>query len=272
MKIVTYNLNGIRAAHKLGVLDWVMQEDADIYCFQEVRADEPTCRTLFNGDLTGGGAAGYHLICNCGERAGYSGTAVLTKRTPDRVEYGLNDADPEGRTITMWFGDTVIVNSYVPNGTSRLEFKLEYFDRLTAHLADLARTHHVILCSDTNIAHTENDVSHPRENSKRSGYLPVERARLSTLLSRGFIDTYRALHPTGKAYSWRSYRSRTVGGDFGWKFRFDYIITNTSLPDTVTIQEAPYSDHLPVMGVWGRLSPPHLDFHKNICYASRDEK
>jgi exodeoxyribonuclease-3 len=158
--------------------------------------------------------------------------------------------DPEGRTITMFFGDTVVINSYVPNGTGRLEYKLEYFDKLTDYMTHLAKTYRVILCSDINTAHTESDVSHPKANKDRSGFLPIERERVTTLFSRGFFDAYRMVHPTGQAYSWRSYRSRQIGGNFGWKFRFDYIIVDEKTRPQIQFVEMPdlvFSDHLPVI-------------------------
>ncbi|MCL2570083.1 MAG: exodeoxyribonuclease III [Firmicutes bacterium] len=244
MKIVSYNINGIRAANKLGFLNWVKEENADIYCLQEVRASQTICESILEN-------CDYHVIYNCGQRPGYSGTVTLTRYIPDNVEFGMGKEDTEGRTISLFFDDTVIINSYVPNGTNRLDYKLDYFERLTTYVTELAKEYNVILCSDINIAHTELDVSHPKENSGRSGYLPIEREIMTKMLACGFVDAYRTIHPEGKAYSWRSYRSRQVGGDFGWKFRFDYIITNENNKDkikSITMPNLDYSDHLPVIG------------------------
>lgn len=243
MKIASYNLNGIRAANKLNFMEWIKRFDADIYCFQEVRAGREICTEILKD-------CGYEVICNCGERAGYSGTITLTKIKPDKIECGINQSDIEGRTITLYFGNTVIINSYVPNGTKRLDYKLSYFEQLTKYVTELKKQYSVILCSDTNIAHTQLDVSHPKVCGRQSGYLPIEREKMTELLSRGFADAFRELNPNKQAYSWRSYRSRKIGGNFGWKFRYDYIIVDKNTMSKVKsaeILELEYSDHLPIV-------------------------
>ncbi|MFA6860146.1 MAG: exodeoxyribonuclease III [Clostridia bacterium] len=243
MKIVSYNINGIRASQKIGLVEWLKSYDADIYCLQEVRANEEICKQIL-GDI------GYNIIYNCGQRAGYSGTVVLTKVLPTKVELGMGEIDIEGRTITLFFNDYVVVNSYVPNGAKRLQYKLDYFTSLTNYLTKLAKNNKIIVCGDTNIAHTEQDLSHPKQCSHVSSFLPIEREALSNLLNQGFIDTFRHKNPDSKVYSWRSYKSRTLNSDFGWKFRFDYIIVNNNLIENVIssdILELEYSDHLPII-------------------------
>lgn len=243
MKIVTYNVNGIRAANRLGIVDWIKSFDADIYCLQEIRADEGMAKEILDN-------IGYNVIYNPAKKKGYSGSAILSKIKPDKYIFGLNDDDAEGRTITAIFGDIAIINCYVPNGGVRLEFKLYFFEKLTSYLVKLNKKYKVIFCSDTNIAFDDNDVSHPKLFSKRTGFLPIERELLSDMFNSGFVDTYRYIYPEGKAYSWRSYRSRTIGGDFGWKYRFDYIIIdkdNANFIKDVQILDLDYSDHLPVV-------------------------
>lgn len=250
MKIVSYNLNGVRAANKLGIMNFVKEFDADIYCFQEVRAGEQVAEEVLRQVF------GYHLFINSGERPGYSGTAILSKIKPIDYEFGMGEGvDVEGRTITLFFEGFVLINCYVPNGTKRLDFKLDFTEKLGKYMESLAKKYNVILCSDINTAHTEKDLSHPKANSARSGFLPIERDAVSDLLNRGFLDVLREFNPDKQLYSWRSYGSRLRDKypnftKMAWLFRFDYILVNRSFfkqVKNVEILDKEYSDHLPIV-------------------------
>ena|GEM_PF-738495 len=268
---MTYNINGVRSSCSKGLVDWLRTTNADFYCFQEVRAPEEVVES-FLGLMSG--LIGYHLIVNPGTRAGYAGTAILTKVKPEKVEFKLsNEVDAEGRTIILYYKGFAIVNGYVPNGgNNRVDYKLEYTRNLSDKLVELNGIGEVVLCSDINTAHTEQDLSHPKECGSRSSFLPIEREALSDMLDRGFCDALRYKHPEGQLYTWRSYKSRaaldkpseflgespafiapklnTGGGWVGWKFRFDYVLTSQGLKDKVKsaeIIEAEYSDHLPIV-------------------------
>ena len=227
MKIISYNLNGLRAASKLNVLNWLKNENADILCLQEVRAEQSICEKILK-DFNE-----YNIVYNCGKIKGYSGTITLSKIKPIKVVFGFgNEEDIEGRTITTFFSDFVVVNCYVPNGSKRLEYKKEF------------------ICCDANIAHTELDVNKPKETSKKSGFLLEERVLINRLLENNFIDSFRELNPELIQYTWRSYRARKEKNDFGWRFRFDYIICSKNLKDRIKrcySQDLEYSDHLPVI-------------------------
>lgn len=246
MKIISYNLNGIRAATRLGVIEWLKEEAADVVCLQEVRATEEICQSILE-ELDK-----YYKVYNCGIQKGYSGTITLLKSKLDDVSFGFDSLeDTEGRTIVTRIGDCVIVNSYVPNGASRLEYKKEYFKKLILLLARLKNDNKkVILCSDTNIAHKEIDVNKPKAQGRKSGFLLEERQWLDDLLKIGFIDSFRELNKGVVQYTWRSYRARDKDNSFGWRFRFDYIICDEDLRDKLIkcySKDLEYSDHLPVI-------------------------
>ena len=244
MKIASYNVNGIRAAERLGMSDWLKNFDADIYCLQEVRADEQVCKDILSK------LREYNAYYNCGGRKGYAGTTILTKGMPNKIEIGFGKQDDEGRTLSLFFDDFTLVNSYVPNGNQRLDFKLEYMQKLLEYVEMLKKQNNVIICSDTNVAYSEKDCSHPKLSETKSGFLPVERQRLSKFFGSGFVDAYRQFNPNNQAYSWRSYRSRQAEGEIGTKFRFDYIMVNDKLLSKLKgceIPELEYSDHLPII-------------------------
>ena len=265
MKIVTYNINGIRAATKFGLLEWIEKEDADIYCFQEVRANEDKTREIFKDELQQtlffdkkeSPLDKFQKIYNCGKIPGYAGTMILSKHSPSLIKHDMDEfwTDNEGRTTTIIFEaqKLAIVNAYIPNGNSRLEFKMRYLDALTKYLAKLKSQYLVICLGDFNIAHNEIDLTNPKECRNKSVFLPIEREAFGKLLNLGFVDCFRDLYPEEIAYSWRSYRSRmdnipSSNKNF-WKYRIDYIIytkgklkaLDCMMPDLV------YSDHLPVI-------------------------
>lgn len=247
MKIISYNLNGIRAATKLNVLDWLKQEDADIVCLQEVRAEQNICEEILKE------MKGYNITYNCGEKKGYAGTITLSKLKPKEIQLGFSveNKDIEGRTITTIFEDFIVINSYIPNGSKRLEYKKFFFKELTNFMNELLITHKkIILCCDANIAHNEIDVNKPKETSRKSGFLKEERELMNRLLEKDFFDSFRILNPNLIQYTWRSYRARKENNDFGWRFRFDYIICSNELKRNAKrcySLDLEYSDHLPVI-------------------------
>lgn len=248
MKIITYNLNGLRAANKLNVLEWLKKENADIICLQEVRADQNICEEIlqdFNSN--------YNITYNCAEKKGYSGTITLSKQSPTKVLTGLNSNinDIEGRTIISQFDNFTIVNSYIPNGSKRLDYKKQFIADLTNKIIELKKDNQKIyLCCDANVAHKEIDVNKPKETSKKSGFLLEERILIDNILKNDFIDCFRELNKDKIQYTWRSYKARQENNDYGWRFRFDYIFCSDNLVKDFIKCYSPdleYSDHLPVI-------------------------
>jgi len=249
MRIISYNVNGIRAALKKGFIDWLKQNPADVICLQETKAEKANVdHRLFN-DL------GYEDYWFSAQKKGYSGVAILTKIKPDHVEYGTGHkvSDDEGRVIQMDFGDTRLINAYFPSGTSgdeRQSFKYVWLDDIQAYLNKLKKKHpKIILCGDYNIAHKEIDIHDPKGNKNSTGFLPQEREWMTKFLDNGWIDTFRAFRPEPHRYSWWSQRFPSVRlNNKGW--RIDYI--NVTEPLKKNIKDAEiypdikHSDHCPV--------------------------
>ena len=261
MKIVSYNINGIRAAQKLGILEWVNDFDADIYCFQEVRCNEDLTKeillsskrqmSLF-GEKNNIDLSPYNIIYNCGEVAGYAGTLTLSKIKPNKVFYDMGEfwIDNEGRTTTIVINNLAIVNAYIPNGNSRLEFKMKYLEALNKYIKKLQKEYEVICVGDFNIAHNEIDLTNPKECRNKSVFLPIEREAFGKLLDLNLIDAFRYLNTEKIEYTWRSYRSRIDPDHKGWKYRIDYILMSNELSSRLEfcdIIDLEYSDHLPVV-------------------------
>ena len=248
-RLISWNVNGLRAAEKKGFLDFVAREQADIYCLQEVKAIEgqlpPTLREV----------PGYHFYINSALRKGYSGTAVYTRLEPLRVEYGLGDPafDSEGRTLILEFDKFVLYNIYYPNGTSnadRLKFKLDFYEVFHRHaLEQMAAGKGIIICGDFNTAHREIDLARPKENATVSGFLPEERAFLDRLVASGFVDTFRQFETDGGFYSWWDMKSRARDRNVGW--RLDYFFVSRDLVPLVSgaslMMDQMGSDHCPVV-------------------------
>ena len=269
MKIITYNINGIRSSLNKGLEKFIESTGADIWCFQEVRAKVeitekllyPNQLTFFDGESNKNIFSSFYAYFNCAEKAGYAGTMILTRHKPDRVIYGFDDGekDSEGRTLTLFFEKSkfALVNAYIPNGNSRLDFKMEYISKLYKYLSRLVNDYYsVAVCGDFNIAHNEIDLTNPRECRNKSVFLPIERKAFDDLLKIDFIDCFRHLYPEKVEYSWRSYRAIThesqtewTGRSF-WKYRIDYFLLhnkgNVNLIDCQILQ-TPISDHLPVL-------------------------
>ena len=245
MKLISWNVNGLRACVKKGFLDYFKSEDADIFCLQETKLQEGQ----IDLDLEG-----YHQYWNYAEKKGYSGTAIFTKKEPLNVYYGINmeHHDKEGRVITLEFEDFFMVTVYTPNSQSelaRLEYRMEWEDDFRNYLLELSSKKGVVVCGDLNVAHKEIDLKNPKTNRKNAGFTDEERDKFSTLLSSGFTDTFRYFNPDLEGvYSWWSYRFNARKNNAGW--RIDYFLVSNNLEDR--IKEASIdteilgSDHCPV--------------------------
>ena len=249
MRIISYNVNGIRAAIKKGFLDWLKTNPADVICVQETKAlKENVDHMLFN-DL------GYHDYWFSAQKKGYSGVAVFTKTIPDKIELGNGHgvSDDEGRIIQLDFKDVRLINAYFPSGTSgdiRQTFKYHWLDEFYTWLNDLTKKHSkLILCGDYNIAHKEIDIHDPKGNKNSSGFLPEERKWMDKFFESGWTDTFREFHTEPHRYSWWSQRFPGVRlQNKGW--RIDYInVTDPlkkKLKDAEIFPDVKHSDHCPV--------------------------
>jgi exodeoxyribonuclease-3 len=220
-------------------------EDADIVCLQEVRAQEDVCKEILKDFKN------YNIYYNCGIKKGYSGTILMSKNKVIDIKFGFSgNDDNEGRLITAQFENFILLNCYVPNGGSRLEYKMKYLKQLIAKLKKLNKENNIILCCDINIGHKEIDVNKPKVMSNKSGFLKEERKVIDKLIKNKFIDSFRYLNNDKIQFTWRSYRSRKMNNDFGWRFRFDYIFVSDELKSKISKCESldlVYSDHLPVI-------------------------
>jgi len=248
IRIRSWNVNGIRAIHKKGFLQWFINEKPDILCLQETKAT----KKQFPNDLKF--VDNYHLYCSHAEKKGYSGTATYSSIKPKKVEYGfgINKYDLEGRTIITDYGDFILFNIYFPNGNmspERLQYKMEFYDVFLEYVDKLKdKGRNIIICGDVNTAHKEIDIARPKENSKISGFLPQERAWIDKLISHGYIDTFREFNTKPEQYTWWSYRTRARERNVGW--RLDYFFINKEFIDNVESSYILYdvmgSDHCPI--------------------------
>lgn len=245
MKLVSWNVNGLRAVMKKGFMDFFETADADVFCLQEIKLQEGQIEM----DLPG-----YHTYWNYAEKKGYSGTAIFTKQKALSVQYGLgiDEHDREGRIITLEFNGYFVVNVYTPNsqhGLLRLDYRLGWEDAILSYVRALDRQKPVILCGDLNVAHAEIDLRNPRANLKNSGFTPEERDKMSRFLASGFVDSFRYFYPdrTG-SYSWWSYRTNCRERNIGW--RIDYFIVSKrlapKLQGAAIHSDILGSDHCPV--------------------------
>jgi exodeoxyribonuclease-3 len=249
MRIISYNVNGIRAAIKKGFIDWLKTNPADVICVQETKA------TQGDVDVKQLEALGYHHYWFSAQKKGYSGVAVFTKIKPDRVEFGNGHgpSDDEGRVMQLDFKDVRLINAYFPSGTSgdeRQDFKYKWLDEFGAWIKKLQKKYpKLILCGDYNIAHKEIDIHDPKGNKNSSGFLPEEREWMTKFLDSGWIDTFRTFHPEPHRYSWWSQRFPSVRlNNKGW--RIDYITATgnlqKNLKDAEIFPDIKHSDHCPV--------------------------
>jgi len=249
MRIISYNVNGIRAAIKKGFIDWLKTNPADVICVQETKAVKDDVNYKQLNDL------GYFDYWYSAQKKGYSGVAVFTKIKPDHVEWGNGHkaSDDEGRIIQLDFKDIRLINAYFPSGTSgdeRQDFKYEWLDEFNKYLTRLKKKYpKLILCGDYNIAHTEMDIHDPKGNKNSSGFLPEEREWMTKFFKSGWVDTFRQFHPEPHRYSWWSQRFPSVRlNNKGW--RIDYINVTEPLrknmKDAEIFPDIKHSDHCPV--------------------------
>lgn len=244
MKIISWNVNGLRAILKKNFEEILAGSDADIFCIQETKIQEGQANPQ---------TPGYTPLYNHARRPGYSGTAVYSRRPHLRASRGIGveEHDTEGRVLTVEYDTFTVVNVYSPNsrtGLERLPYRLEWEAAFRRYVADLDRRKPVIICGDLNVAHQEEDLRNPRNNRNNPGFSDAERRAMDQLLDAGFIDTYRTLHPDGRDYSWWSYRYNARAKNIGW--RIDYVLVSQRLlPRLVSasiLTGIAGSDHAPV--------------------------
>ena len=248
MKIVSYNLNGIRSAISKGLIDWLSEQNADIVCFQETKAwvqDIPVLEFE---------ALGYQTYWFSAAKKGYSGVGILTKRKPDHVEVGMAipDYDNEGRLIRADYGDISVISVYHPSGSSgddRQNFKFQWMKDFENYIQNLRKERpNLIISGDYNICHRPIDIHNPVSNAKSSGFLPEERAWLDAFISNGFVDSFRHFNANPHHYTWWSYRMNARSRNLGW--RIDYHLVTDSLKEKLKSADihpqAVHSDHCPI--------------------------
>ncbi len=247
-KLISYNLNGIRAAISKGFDRWLDEENPDIICIQELKAQEDQIPVqLFT-------EKGFHCYLNPAQKKGYSGTAIFSKIKPDTVHYGLGipDYDNEGRLLRADFGSKTLICSYFPSGTTgdvRQEFKMKYLADFTRFVQELRKERpELIICGDLNICHKPIDINFPEKHETMSGFLPEERAWFDEFVALGYVDTFREFCKDSERYSWWSYRSAARPRNLGW--RIDYFLVTENLRPALQyadiLDQVVHSDHCPV--------------------------
>lgn len=245
MKMISWNVNGLRASLKSGFMDVFAKIDADIFCLQETKMEQGQAEL----DLTG-----YQEYWNSAQRKGYSGTAVFTKKAPLRVTFGIGieKHDQEGRVITLDFEDYYLVNVYTPNSQRelvRLGYRMEWEDDLRSYLLSLDTQKPVILCGDLNVAHQEIDIKNAKSNHKNAGFTDQEREKMTILLNSGFSDTFRTMHPDDRdAYSWWSLMPGVRERNIGWRIDY-FLVSQRMMPrikEAFILSQVHGSDHCPV--------------------------
>ncbi len=244
MKIISWNVNGLRACMNKGFAEFLNNENPDIICVQETKMQKEQANFNFEG---------YFEYWNSAEKKGYSGTAVFSKIEPISVTYNIENHTDEGRVITAEYENFYLVCVYTPNAQpelKRIDYRMQFEDDLRNYLKKLKETKPVVLCGDLNVAHKPIDLKNPKQNIGNPGYSYEERGKMTELLSEGFIDTFRYFYPEKEnAYSWWSYRSNARQNNVGW--RIDYFIVSDnfeeSIEDSLILPEVMGSDHCPVM-------------------------
>ncbi len=245
MKLISWNVNGIRACLGKGFSDFFENINADIFCIQETKCQEGQVDLEYEG---------YESFWNSAEKRGYSGTAIFTKIKPINVKYGIGieEHDKEGRIITLEFDKFYLVNNYTPNSKrelERLDYRQIWEDEIRKYLLNLNKTKPVIMCGDLNVAHKEIDLKNPKTNTHNAGFTIEERNKMTELLDAGFIDSFRYLYPDKEnAYSWWSYMRKAREKNVGW--RIDYFIVSKDIKDKIKeasiYSDVMGSDHCPV--------------------------
>lgn len=245
MKLISWNVNGIRACMQKGFMDFFNEIDADIFCIQESKMQEGQLELKLEG---------YYQYWNYAQKKGYSGTAIFTKNKPLSVKYGIGiqEHDTEGRVITLEYDDFYMVTVYTPNSQrelTRLDYRMQWEEAFKAYLKELEKNKPVIFCGDLNVAHKEIDLKNPKTNRKNAGFTDEEREKFSNLLEEGFIDTFRYFYPDMEGiYSWWSYMFNARAKNAGW--RIDYFLTSKELKDKLVDAKIHTdimgSDHCPI--------------------------
>lgn len=248
MRIISYNVNGLRSAMTKGFTDWLKTDPADIICLQEIKAHKE------NIDFEQFDKLGYDHYWFPAQKKGYSGVAVLTRIKPDHIQYGNGheQSDAEGRFIRLDFGDITLINVYFPSGTSgdeRQTYKYQWLNEFQAYLETLRNTRpKLVVCGDYNICHKPIDIHDPVGNKNSTGFLPEERAWMDRFFESGFVDSFRHFNPAPHQYSWWSFRANARNNNKGW--RIDYANVSTplkgQLKHATIYQEVKHSDHCPV--------------------------
>lgn len=247
-KLISWNVNGIRACVNKGFLDFFQQEDADIFCIQETKVQQDQIPEEL-ADYPG-----YYQYWNCAQKKGYSGTAVFSKTEPLNIFYGIGreEHDQEGRVITLEFDQFYLVTVYTPNsqrGLTRLEYRMKWEEDFLGYLRKLDKQKPVIFCGDLNVAHQEIDLKNPGSNRKNAGFTDEERNKFTEVINNGFIDTFRHFYPDQtEAYTWWSYMFNARANNAGW--RIDYFCVSETLKDQLKkaciYSEVSGSDHCPI--------------------------
>ena len=257
LKIISWNVNGIRAAHKKGLIDFIKMENPYIICLQETKAfEEQLPNDLKNIE-------GYELFINPADpevKKGYSGVAIYTKLNPKIIiknKLGNEFSDNEGRILSLEFDDFIIFNVYFPNGgksKEHFQYKLSFYEAIINHLSKLKNKTKIILCGDMNIAHESIDLARPKENEKSIGFLPEERYMITKFLNKGFIDTFRIFVKEGGHYSWWDMKTRSREKNVGW--RIDYFFVSDNMVNDIKkadiLKDIMGSDHCPILIEWDR--------------------
>lgn len=249
MKIITYNVNGLRAALRKGWLEWVKTTSPDVICLQEIKASPDQIPEIVLLE-----ALGYEHYWYPAQKKGYSGTAIFTRIKPNHIEYGCGqeDYDFEGRIIRADFDDTSVMSVYFPSGTTggiRQEFKYRFLDDFQSYSNDLIKEKpNLVICGDFNICHRAIDIHNPKSNANSSGFLPEEREWMDNFIDSGYVDSFRSLNPEPHHYSWWSYRAGARSRNLGW--RIDYNMVSEGLKERIStariLPDAVHSDHCPV--------------------------
>jgi exodeoxyribonuclease-3 len=249
MKIISYNVNGIRAAMKKGLTEWLQQANPDIICLQETKAMEDQVAVE---EIEKAGYPFHYWFS--AQKKGYSGVAVFCKKEPKHIEYGtgIETMDFEGRNLRVDFDEVSVMSLYLPSGTNlaRLEFKLNYMAQFQEYINKLKKTiPNLVICGDYNICHEAIDIHNPVSNKNSSGFLPVERDWIGNFINSGFIDSFRYLNKEPHHYTWWSYRANSRANNKGW--RIDYHMVSKPLQENIKraiiLPEAKHSDHCPLM-------------------------
>ena len=249
MKIITYNLNGIRAAMSKGLVDWISQVSPDVLCVQEIKANPDQVGVFEFEEL------GYHHYWYPAQKKGYSGVAIFTKQKPKHIEYGcgIKEYDDEGRILRIDFEEFSVMSVYHPSGSSgdlRQAFKMEWLEAFLNYINQLKATYpKLVICGDFNICHKAIDIHNPKSNANTSGFLPEEREWMEQFINSGFVDSFRHFNQEPHQYSWWSYRAGSRAKNLGWRIDYNFVTDNLKnrISRSVILPSAIHSDHCPVL-------------------------